>query len=314
LGVAQVSAVTKRARDAFIELRDLWRGAFARLPDADDAGDFQQVAAEWRRGVWDREERADAALQETLSARFSARLPEPFFGQWLTNNGELNARGKTIVGMINPGDGIPYDAYFYSEMSIVGRPFFAMLREFYANGGFLEHAGEPHHLLYKRTLRDESFVPPPGDTKDYAWVWWGSRFANILRALGYDEAHSEESELLTFEFFAYQSRTASLLDESLARRLPSTMLVGRLVAELLQLREGRPRAVVLVNKARQWGRLLSEVLERRVDLRPACPHPEHARLQRLEVGGEEGHVPMYVVTSQGMYFPRRDAGASCLFP
>jgi hypothetical protein len=189
-----------------------------------------------------------------------------------------------------------------------------MLREFYANGGYLEHDGERHHLLYKRALRDENFVRPPGDTKDYAWVWWGARFANILRALGHGAGHPEESELLTFEFFAYQSRNASLLDAALARRLPSTRLVGRLVAELLQLREGRPRAIVLVNKAQQWSRLLSDILDLRVAVRPACSHPDHARLKRLEVDGVEEHVPMYVVTSQGMYLPRRDAGAGCLFP
>lgn len=237
------------ATATYEELRSFWQTAYASLdpePGSRQGARLQAMLEQWASGVL-----AADGVSATSPIRklFSLKPPEPFFGSWRCTNGGFSVAGKTIIALINPGDGIGFAHCADPDISLVGRPHWALLKEFYTNGS-VYHDGSAHALLYKRDLMNPNYGYRHG-TRTFGWGWWSGQWANMLRAMG--ETRSEEECFLTIELFAYSSPSAGRLSADVLSVLRSSGLVVRLLAELVQQpQETAPRRIVLVNKRAVW--------------------------------------------------------------
>ncbi|WP_129346580.1 hypothetical protein [Sorangium cellulosum] len=119
--------------DTFEELRSFWREAYASL-NPQPHQQLQPALEQWASSVLT----ADGAPPGSpIRSLFSLKPPEPFFGKWRTDERRFGVDGKTIVVLINPGDGIGFAHCATPEISMVGRPHWALLKEFYTTGSIV---------------------------------------------------------------------------------------------------------------------------------------------------------------------------------
>src|SRR5438270_706638 len=133
-----------RAQATFQELRDFWRDAYSRLNI--ETADVESVLKSWVTDVLTDD---GLAIDSPIRNLFSFKPPEPYFGRWIADDGRLLVEGKTVVALINPGDGITYAQCADPNISLAGRPHWQLLKEFYTTGAVI-HERTPHYLLYTR--------------------------------------------------------------------------------------------------------------------------------------------------------------------
>ncbi len=152
----------KTARDTFEKLREFWRHSYSALNVKN--GDVESALREWIPRILTDD---GLSLDSPIRRLFSFKPPEPFFGNWITNNGDLFVESKSVVVLINPGDGITYSQCADPDISLVGRPHWQLLKEYYTTGA-IRHDGKLHRLLYTRKLRNPAYNYLAG-TRYFAW-------------------------------------------------------------------------------------------------------------------------------------------------
>jgi len=281
----------------FEELRFFWESAYSSLTP-DPRSDLQTTLKRWASDVLAVD---GIPLTSPFRDHFSLKPMEPFFGSWRSVRGGLSLAGKTVVTLINPGDGIDFQHCASPNISLVGRPYWALLKEFYTTGAVL-HNGASHTLLYKRDLMNPSYNYRNG-TRKFGWGWWTVQWANMLHAIG--ETRDEEDCFLTLELFAYSSLTAGRLSTDVLSALTSSRLVVRLLAELICQSSGSaPRCVVLVNKLSVWQSVLKDYRIEFEALSP-CNRAGEPIAFRGRLRGRPTPTPLILLNrAQGMKFPR----------
>lgn len=292
-----------KAQNIFQELCEFWHTAYSTLDT--EAVDVESTLKNWVTRILT----ADGlSLDSPIRSLFSFKPPEPFFGQWSTDNGDLLVGGKTIVALINPGDGITYPQCADPDISLVGRPHWQLLKEFYTTG-VVNHQGESHRLLYTRKLRNPTYNYRLGK-RQFAWGWWSSQWENMLRAIGETD---EDDSFLTLELFAYSSPNASNLNSSTVDALRSSRLVVRLIADLIQDESARPKRIVLVNKRSIWEPLLRQQGYKLVPMKPQNSNGK-PKAYRAYFNEQPTQVPVILLEqAQKMKFPKPDNGAREIF-
>lgn len=300
------------AHDTFSELRNFWHDAYLLLhvpfaPKGHPSASVVEGAL--RAWVDDVLTRDGVCRASPLRTVFSAKPPEPFFGRWLDEDGQLDVRGKTVVALINPGNGITFEQSSDPDISIVGRPHWHMLKEFYTTGAVL-HGGVRHALPYKRDLANPTYSYRAG-TKHFGWGWWRGQWRNMLAAIG--DARTEEDAFVTLELFAYSSTTANELSSDTVTSLKSSQLAAQLISDLLEIRDNAPGRIVLVNKRAIWEPLLAS---RGTILREMSPRNRAGlpKAYRAYHGSQPTTVPLVVLhQAQKMKFPCPGADAARIF-
>jgi len=298
-----------QAQATFDELRTFWRNAYEQLVVPDASTPFGSVLETWCGSVLAR----DSGGSKTVEALFSRKAPEPFFGRWANPAGQLCLQDKTVVVLINPGNGIDIEHYTDPKISTIGRPFWSILKEFYTTGA-VSHGDTNHWLPYKPGLRNQDFDYRV-DGKFFAWGWWEAQWQNMLTAIGQDPGQDPEATFVTLELFAYSSSTANKLNAHAVEGLHSSRLASRFIVELLRSSENRPRGVILVNKTDIWRELLKA---NEFDLveSPVLDQAGRPRAHFIHdcSSGRPTDVPAVVLSSaQQMKFPRSGNGAEEIF-
>jgi len=93
-----------QAQNIYEELCEFWRIAYSTLDT--EAADVESTLENWVTRILTDD---GLSLESPVRGLFSFKPPEPFFGHWSADNGSLLVGGKTIVALINPGDGITYE-------------------------------------------------------------------------------------------------------------------------------------------------------------------------------------------------------------
>lgn len=288
----------------FMALRDFWRDAYMRL-DITSPSDAESVLKDWVSSVLTND---GLALDSPLRRIFSAKPPEPFFGKWIDAGGNLALHGKTVVVLINPGDGISYEQCVDKRISNVGRAHWELLKEFYTTG-VIAGRTKAHHLFYSRALRNTDYDYTVNG-RAFAWGWWVSQWDNMLRAVG---GNDEGEVFVTLELIAYSTKTANELTLETVKALQSSHLVCSLIIDLLSMVDGSPRQIVLVNKRDIWRDILSAHGYHLVAY-PLVDSRGNPRAYRLHGSQGPTSVPLVVLSgAQGMKFPTPYSGAPLVF-
>jgi hypothetical protein len=300
----QGESMTHAAEASFNELQAFWKDVYA---DLEPGQDLTKALNAWVPTLIERDSQGNAQLQR----QFSAKLPEPYFGRWVDDAGRLCLRRKTVVVLINPGNGMPVHEYDNSGLSLLGVPVWRVWKEFYTRGR-IEQGGASHWLPYKRSL--SCTKRSSNGARRYAWGWWAGQWENMMRALGQCTEDDEEESFVTLELFAYSSSSAKGLSVDAARTLRSTDLVTKLIVSLLNSPpEHQPRGIVLVNKVAIW----QEVLRHHGFTLAQSPSSGRSRRPRAFVvcrGEQQTAVPAVLLhQAQGMKFPRPGNGAEAIF-
>jgi hypothetical protein len=246
------------AQNTFEQLSEFWRSAYSTLNT--ETEDVESTLINWIPRVLTDD---GLSLNSPIRKLFSFKPPEPFFGNWMTDDGKFLVEGKTVVALINPGDGITYSQCADPDISLVGRAHWQLLKEFYTTGA-IRHNGKLHRLLYTRKLRNSAYNYRAG-TRHFAWGWWSSQWENMLRAIGETD---EDDSFLTLELFAYSSLNANDLNSNTVDALLSSRLTVRLIVDLIQDESARPKRIVLVNKRSIWEPLLQQHGFKLIPLKP----------------------------------------------
>jgi len=300
---ADLDAYMIKAQNSFEELCEFWRTAYSTLDT--EAADIESTLKNWVTRILTDD---GSSLESPIRSLFSFKPPEPFFGHWRADNGNLLVGKKTIVALINPGDGITYAQCADPDISLVGRPHWQLLKEFYTTGA-VSHGGELHRLLYTRKLQNLAYNYRSGTRRQFAWGWWGSQWKNMLRAIGETD---EDNSFLTLELFAYSSPNANNLNSAIVNALHSSRLAARLIVDLIQDESARPQRIVLVNKRSIWEPLLQQhgyKLEP-LKLQNSKGNP---KTYRAFFDGQPTQVPVILLQSRNMKFPKPDTGAREIF-
>ncbi len=291
------------AQDTFLELQEFWRKAYSLLDVKNP--DIKSTLEKWVSEVLI----ADGLSPESsVYDLFSFKPPEPFFGGWTADSGDLSVSGKTIVALINPGDGITYNQCADSKISVVGRSHLQLLKEFYTTGS-IKYSGKFYRLIYSRKLRNPEYNYRSG-TKQFAWGWWSGQWENMLRAINETD---EDDSFLTLELFAYSSEKATKLNSNIVDKLHSSQLVIRLIANLIQDESARPKRIVLVNKRKIWEPWLHEYGYKLVPMKQKNKADE-PKAFRVYFNEQPTEVPVILLEkAQKMKFPKPDNGAREIF-
>lgn len=293
----------KTAQNTFEKLSEFWRNAYSTLDVKN--GDVESVLKEWIPRILSDD---GLSLNSPIRKLFSFKPPEPFFGNWMTDDGNFLVEGKTVVALINPGDGITYSQCADSNISLVGRPHWQLLKEYYTTGA-ISHNGKLHRLLYTRKLRNPTYNYRAG-TRHFAWGWWSSQWENMLRAIGETD---EDEAFLTLELFAYSSLNANDLNSNTVNALLSSQLTVRLIVDLIQDESARPKRIILVNKRSIWEPLLQQHGFKFVPMKPQN-NRGNPKAYRLCFNGQPTQVPVILLQqAQKMKFPTPDNGAREIF-
>lgn len=294
------------ARSTFAELRKFWRAAYSALDvESGDAAGVEAALKEWVSKVLAADSAPPGSPARSL---FSYKPPEPYFGRWADEGGGLALEGKTVVALINPGDGITYAQCANPDISLARRPHWQLLKEFYTTGA-VACGGALHHLPYTRKLLNPDYDYRSG-TKLFGWGWWRGQWENMLRSLGEED---EEEAFVTIELFAYSSPNANLLTSETVESLCSSRMAARLIADLIEDKEAQPRRIVLVNKLAIWGPLLGR---RGYEFAPVGPRNRRGapKAYRAHAGGRPTRVPVVLLhQAQQMKFPTVQGGAGAIF-
>lgn len=291
-----------KAQDTFTELQEFWCKAYSTLDVRNS--DVKSTLENWVSKVLT----ADGLSSESRKL-FSCKLPEPFFGHWMAENGNLLVDGKTIVVLINPGDGIDYHQCADPDISIVGRPHWQLLKEFYTTGA-INHLGKDYHLLYTRKLQNPTY-DYCFENKDFAWGWWKSHWENMLRAINETD---EDDSFLTLELFAYSSRDAKLLDINVVNALYSSRLATQLIINLIQDESAQPKRIILVGKREKiWQPIFQEQDYKFFPMKPKNKGGK-PRAYQICFNDKSIQVPVILLEqAQKMWFPTPDSGAQEIF-
>jgi hypothetical protein len=285
------------------ELSEFWRNAYSKLDTK--AEDVESTLKNWIPKILNDD---GLSLSSSIRKLFSFKPPEPFFGYWVTDDGKLSVEGKTVVALINPGDGITYSQCADPNISLVGRSHWQLLKEFYTTGA-IRHNEELYRLLYTRKLRNPSYNYRAG-TRHFAWGWWSSQWENMLRAIGETD---EDDSFLTLELFAYSSLNANDLNSDTVDALLSSRLTTRLIVDLIQDESARPHRIILVNKRSIWEPLLGQYGFSFIPLKPQNSQG-NPKAYRLYFNGQLTQVPVILLQqAQKMKFPTPDNGAREIF-
>ncbi len=291
------------AQSTFQELRDFWCYAYWALNI--ETADVEPILKSWVSSVLTKD---GVGIDSPIRDLFSFKPPEPFFGHWVTDDGSLSVENKTIVALINPGDGITYTQCADPDISLACRPHWQLLKEFYTTGA-VTHEQTLHRLLYTRKLLNPKYNYRSG-TKQFAWGWWRSQWENMLRAIGETD---EDNTLLTLELFAYSSPNANDLNSNIVEALHSSQLAARLIVDLIQDKLARPRRIILVNKLAIWQPLLRH---HGYEFMPLAPQSRKGtpKAYRAYFNGQPTQVPVILLhQAQQMKFPTPDNGAREIF-
>jgi|GEM_PF-6194514 len=290
-------------RSTFEELREFWRCAYSALNI--ETADVEPILTNWVSNVLTDD---GVSIDSHIRKRFSFKPPEPFFGHWVSDDGNLSVANKTIVALINPGDGITYKQCADPAISLAGRPHWQLLKEFYTTGA-VTHGQTLHRLPYTRKLRNPEYNYRSG-TKQFAWGWWCGQWENMLRAIGETD---EDNSFLTLELFAYSSPNANNLDSDTVEALRSSRLAARLIVDLIQDESAQPRRIVLVNKLAIWEPLLQRHGYEFLPL-PPRNHKGIPKAYRAYFNDRPTQVPVILLhQAQQMKFPTLDNGAREIF-
>jgi hypothetical protein len=95
-----------KAQNTFEELREFWRAAYSKLPD--EIVDLEPTFKSWVEKILTDD---GLTISSPIRQLFSAKPPEPFFGNWIEESCKLSVKNKTIVVLTNPGDGINFSQW-----------------------------------------------------------------------------------------------------------------------------------------------------------------------------------------------------------
>ena len=187
------------------------------------------------------------------------------------------------------------------HISVVGRPHWSLLKEFYTTNA-LVRAGSRHRLLYKRALRNPSYTYVASGRR-FAWGWWSTQWTNMLRAT--NDTRDEEDAFVTLELFAYSSPSANRLSVGTVSDVRSSRLVPQLLAQIARYPpRSPPRRIVLVNKRSIWEPLLQQFGITFVELAPRN-RAGIVKAFRGQAAGRPTEVPLIFLNgAQGMKFPQ----------
>lgn len=291
------------AQKTYDQLKEFWRSAYSSLSDSPQ--DIELTLTQWISNIFTTD---GLELNSSFRTLFSAKPPEPYFGKWVTDDGELAVQGKTIVALINPGDGITFRHCEDPDISLVGRPHWRLLKEYYTTGA-VTHDGAPHHLLYSRKLLNPTFNYRSG-TRHFAWGWWNGQWKNMLHAISEDD---EDEAFLTLELIAYSSPNANGLNSEVVNKLTSSRLVVQLICDLMQQETAKPKRIILVNKKSIWEPIFQQKGFRFMALGPLN---RGGKPKAYQVFSNEKTTPVPVILlhqAQKMKFPTVESGANDIF-